>query len=126
MDQLFADLQPSSRDSTELGIRDRVRFQSLVYSTAARPSMAVPNSDNGTRLASGIRVKTIELRLGHPIFKGTDPCLSCTASQQRKTEHHILLCTRSIPALDAYGHHATVCSCDDGSTSRHIYFGTAF
>ena len=102
-----------------MGILNRVRFQWLDFSTGARPFMAVPNSDNGTRIAPEICKTMIELRLGIPIFKGTDPCPSCTSSQQRETEHHLPLRTRPIPALDAYGHHATVCSCDDGSTRRH-------
>ena len=56
----------------------------------------------------------IELRLGTPIFNGTQDCPSCTASALRTQSR-----TRPLRLLDTYGHHATICSCDDGSTRRH-------
>lgn len=108
---------PSPTDRSELGIRTRVRFQSVSSPSACRPFTTMLNPDQGTRVQPEVWVTMTELRLGNRLYNGTQQFPSCCSSAARHGARHSR--SRPIPLLDAYGHHATVCSCEDGSTRRH-------
>lgn len=95
-------------DSSPGALRQRKRIASVSIPHSTRVFDCLPLSHLGTRAPPEVWQSMIALRLGNPLFSGTQPCNFCRTANYRH-----------IPTLDTFGHHAAVCPCADGSVHRH-------